>query len=196
MKVTTLLVTKEEAERKLLAYKRLQERQRTQEDEKLATLYKAVAGGARVINVAAAFRETGLNDKGQPRLAIARADWRNVCFHPNPGWSSNSRRGFNDSRQWNERATVANFVLPSGVFDAKLLTKNNLSSPVPHIPPELRPRWALRNYHILFQVEKWNVYPRDPFLLRRIAGMLFVVEAEWDLTELEAALLASMREGA
>jgi hypothetical protein len=29
-----------------------------------------------VINIDAAFKETGLNERGQPKLAIARADWK------------------------------------------------------------------------------------------------------------------------
>jgi len=63
---------------------------------------------------------------------------------------------------------------------------------VPHIPPPIRPQIHLRNFHILFEVEKWNEYPVDPYLLRRIEGHLFVVVAEWELTALEAALLGSM----
>lgn len=68
-----------------------------------------------------------------------------------------------------------------------------LRSAVPHIPPSIRPEFALSNYHILFEVKEWAVYPVDPFLLRRISGMLFVVEAEWELTELEVMLLSSMQ---
>ena len=72
------------------------------------------------------------------------------------------------------------------------MTRNRLKSAVPHIPPELRPEHKLENYHILFEAT-WQVYPVDPFLLRRIIGPLFAVVAEWELTALEAELLAHIR---
>jgi hypothetical protein len=68
-----------------------------------------------------------------------------------------------------------------------------LKSAVPHIPANLRPKFKLNNYHILFEVQNWEEYPVDPFLLKRVVGNLFIVIAEWELTELEASLLGSMR---
>ena len=65
----------------------------------------------------------------------------------------------------------------------------------PHIPPDVRPRFAPHNYHILFEVEEWQAYPVDPFLMSRIPRMLFIIEAEWELLSLEADLLASMMQG-
>ena len=38
-------------------------------------------------------------------------------------------------------------------------------------------------------------YTVDPFLMRRISGVLFIIEAEWELSPLEAELLASMMQG-
>jgi hypothetical protein len=65
---------------------------------------------------------------------------------------------------------------------------------VPHIPPGLRPAHHLRNYHILWEAE-WHPVappaPRDPALLRRIAGDVFAVVAVWELTELERAVLGA-----
>lgn len=37
--------------------------------------------------------------------------------------------------------------------------------------------------------------PVDPFLLKHIMGDTYAVIAEWELTELEASLLGSMRSG-
>ncbi|HWQ34865.1 MAG TPA: hypothetical protein VNQ79_18625 [Blastocatellia bacterium] len=194
MNVSTLTISREEAGRKLDEYKSVLSKLRTDEDEKLQSLYAAVAKGARVLNLAGAFKEAGLNEQCQPRLAIARADWREVFCHRNPplpDWRhTSSTAGFNDKARWNHQATARNLLLPDDTFVWPAATKwRRLSSPVPHIPPSVRPRFSLENYH------NWQEYPVDPFLLRRIDGMLFVVEAEWELTELEAALLASMRQG-
>jgi hypothetical protein len=57
----------------------------------------------------------------------------------------------------------------------------------------LRPAAKLENYFILFEVEAWEAYPRDLFLLRHIVGSIYLIMAEWKLTKLEAELLAALR---
>ncbi len=203
MNVDTLIISQDEALTKLDQYKKIQGKRRVKEDDQLQSLYASISKGARVLNLAAAFKQTGLNDRGEPKLAMARADWRDVYFRPRApmgenfsSWSTvDGAGGFSPRREWNHLAKVQNVWLPGGTFNDVLLTRNRLESPVPHIPPTLRPKFGLHNYHILFEVQQWKAYPLDPFLLRRISGMLFVVEAEWDLTPLEAELLASMRAG-
>jgi hypothetical protein len=178
-------------------YKALNNSQKTREDERLQSLYAAVSKGARVINVANAFKATGLNEQGQPKLALVRADQTQIWFHPRKHferWSSanSGSGGFSPSQWWNHLCTAKNYVLPQDVFDHQKLTSKLLHSRVPHIPPKIRPTIHLRNFHILFEVENWEEYPVDPYLLRRIEGHLFVVVAEWELTALEASLLGSM----
>lgn len=201
MNVSTLTVSREEAERKLDQYRSINARLRTREDERLASLYGAVSKGARVLNLPGAFKQTGLNELGQPRLAIARADMDTIHFAPNAGpgrWSPDRVEGgglFFKS-PYNERATRQIVAVPRGTFDRAVLGTKYLRSPVPHVPPDVRPtRAGLHNFHILFEVKKWEEYPVDPFLLRHLGGHLYVVEAEWELTPLEAALLDSMRGG-
>jgi hypothetical protein len=197
MNVPLINVSALEALNKLEDYRYLNQSQKTREDERLMTLYKAVSKGARVINVAAAFKFAGLNAKGQPKLAIARADQKTIWFHPRANLEQWSRTtagggGFSESSRWNWHHSAQNFELPRNTFDDTLLIRKLLRTRVPHIPPPVRPTIALRNFHILFEVENWDEYPVDPYLLRRIDGNLFVVVAEWELTELEAALLGSM----
>lgn len=202
MNVPLIEITKNEALTKLKDYKFLNKSQKTREDERLESLYKAVSKGARVVNVSAAFQYSGLNEKGQPRLAIARADWRTVFFHPrktltngdgwlSPSWNVDGAGVFSDSDRFNERAYSKIVSLPRNTFSDKLATRV-IGSRVPHIPPKIRPKFHLRNFYILFEVENWNEYPVDPYLLRRIEGNLFVVIAEWELTKLEASLLSQM----
>jgi hypothetical protein len=196
MNVPLIQVSAHEALNKLEDYRWLNENQRTREDERLMKLYKMVSNGARVINVAAAFKFAGLNDKGQPKLAISRADYKSVWFHPRMNFERWGRSagggGFSELQSWEWHHFSKNYCLPRNTFDDTLLTNQALKTRVPHIPPHIRPTIALKNFHILFEVENWEEYPVDPYLLRHIDGNLFVVVAEWELTELEAALLGSM----
>lgn len=198
MNVPIIKVERAEALSKLRDYKALNKSQKTREDERLQSLYQAVSKGARVINVANAFKITGLNENGEPKLALARADRKTVWFHPRAGFEDYRQRsegggGFAPTNNWKWTNTAQNYALPANTFDDKKLAHNRLKSRVPYIPPNVRPTIHLRNFHILFEVEKWEVeYPRDPYLLRRIEGHLFVVVGEWELTELEASLLGAM----
>lgn len=211
MNVSTITVPAEEALTKLAQYKALNARQRTADDERIQSMYAAVSKGARVINIASAFRETGLNDLKQPKLAIARGDWREVFFHPgkwlreeNDGtisatgrWSHDKGAGsFNDADEfrWTAYRKTVSF---EDTFPHDMAT-GTIKATVPHIPPNIRPVTNLRNFHILFEVENWvpvkaKAKPsRDPFLLQRIQGDLFIVVAEWELTALEMSLLGAM----
>lgn len=77
--------------------------------------------------------------------------------------------------------------------------KTTYATAVPEIPFHLRPNGDVSKYFILWEVAEWRgVYhppraPRDPFLLERIAHPVYVVVAQWDLTELEQRLLEAFR---
>jgi hypothetical protein len=188
MNVNTITIEKDEALSKLAEYRKLNRRQIQPEDTRLRQLYQAVSKGARVINIFEAFKATGVNELGQPKLAIARADWPIVHFDP---WGP----CFSLKRRWG-RHNARTIAIPQDSFPEQALAdRRELKSAVPHIPPGIRPKIALSNFHILFEVEKWETYPVDPFLMRHISGGLYIVVAEWELTELEASLLGSMRTG-
>lgn len=204
MKVETIMINRDTALAKLHQLEQVQAARRTKADDHFQTLYKAVERGARVINVFNAFRQTGLNELGEPRLAIARADHEFVFCRSRPYFNdTGSRAGtviFTPQSRWSEQATARNFVLPMNTFDDKKLFAENrhvLKSAVPYIPPPVRRRMraAAHNYHVLFEVESWERYPVDPFLMRRIVGPMFVVEDEWELTPLEASLLEGLVAG-
>jgi hypothetical protein len=77
--------------------------------------------------------------------------------------------------------------------------KQRYKATVPEIPFHLRPNGDAANYFILWEVEKWEtIYappraPADPILLEKIAHPIYVVVAQWDLTELEKRLLEAFR---
>jgi hypothetical protein len=63
---------------------------------------------------------------------------------------------------------------------------------VPIVPPQLRPKHDLANYHTFWEVEHWTLCPpRDPMLLRHLGGWLYAVLAVWDLTPVERAVLGA-----
>lgn len=109
-----------------------------------------------------------------------------------PRWSAAGAGLFSDTDIYIERAYLKTYSTPAQTFDDRRLTRERIKSRVPHIPANIRPKIHLRNFHILLEVENWETYPVDPFLLRRIEGHLFVVVAEWELTALEAMLLSQM----
>lgn len=77
--------------------------------------------------------------------------------------------------------------------------KQTYAATVPDIPFHLRPDGDMTNYFILWEVAEWrSLYrppraPADPLLLERIAHPVYVVVAQWDLTELEQRLLEAFR---
>lgn len=76
--------------------------------------------------------------------------------------------------------------------------KSTYHALVPPIPFHLRPNGDASKYFILWEVEKWEEYrspraPGDPLLLERIAHPIYVVVAQWDLSELEKRILESFR---
>ena len=166
-------------------YKQVAHKNRDAEYQALRQGYKALAKGLSLIDVGEAIKHAGLDHLKRPRMAICRPDAQYVF------WSTDSDLGgyFSMDRRINGRATRRFIKMPPGTFadrDAKRWDK--WKAIVPSIPPPLRPPHALSNYHILWEAE-WQAVPRDPILLRRLSGLLFVVLAQWDMSPLEQAIL-------
>ncbi len=197
MNVSTIVVSQDTAIRKVADLKALTKSQRTEEDDALLSLYSSVAKhGARVITLSAAFKQAGLNELAQPRLAIAPADWQKVNFARNHNLTSGEFFRMKEGRYSWQASEAGKIRLAPNVFPVPIGTFNRrrLTTQVPYIPAAIRPKFHLRNYHVLFEVEKWTFeMPVDPFLLKHIMGETYAVIAEWELTELEASLVGGMR---
>lgn len=168
-------------------------------DAAAAEGFKAIAAGKRVINVATALSVGGQftegRHRGLPRLAIARADATFVRFDVygstgSPRYSYTA--GFDASAGW--RKQNRELVFPDLVWNEPLAReaygrRHRWQAIVPTIPPAVRPKWARLFSHFILWEADWERAPVDPFLLRHLAGDLYTVEAEWDLTELERSLL-------
>lgn len=199
MNIPTITMSKKDATAKLLAY-RDQLKYRTDLEYQAAVVgYRALAKGIPLINISDAFAQAGLGDDLRPRLAIARADRRQVrvsissttltfhAFHRD-SWSENGSDTL--FRRIPYRHPDPGIDL-SKVRDGFAL--------IPLIPADVRPRDALNKCFVLWEVEHWadrtirSTPDRDPYLLKHLAGDLYAVIAEWNLTELERAIMADRR---
>jgi len=184
MNVPTIVVLPGVATEKLNEYKTVLKTQRRVEDVEMRRMYKAAASGKPIIDVSRVWKETGLKDS-YPRIALARAEWKECHFSKWDKEFRDSARSLRAREHW--------IRIPNDAWDWQQVAQRDAMTPVPFMPPSVRPKRWLQSYHILFEVEKWTKYPADPFLLKHITGWLFVVEAEWELTELERSLLSGLR---
>jgi len=157
-------------------------------DAEIARVFNAISKGKVVIRALASIQKAGLGSDGLPRLAIVRAD-ATTC------WLLRTGNGFRmAATAWvNGNTARSRYVdLPEDTFPTLGRLMRTYTAQVPHIPPDLRPKRGIENYHILFEAEWSRVYPKDPLLLRRIgAADLWLVCGAWDLTDIEREVLGA-----
>jgi hypothetical protein len=196
MNVSIFTMDKEQAEKKLVAYRQQLKRRANEEYELAAKAYEAAAKGMALLNLADVFRQTGLGEDGRPRLAIARADRPEVEVAV---YSRDSLLDFStlDRSSWGYSGDLL-IRVPFSYPDNTKYRKG--FALVPMISADVRPsKGQDKDYFILWEVEQWadrsltSPAPRDPYLLTRIAGDLFGVVAEWDLTDLERSIMQGVR---
>src|ERR1700691_1738767 len=125
----------------------------TANDRAIAAIYKRIAAGKLVIRALASITAAGLNAQGQPRLAISRADEREIDCHI---WDNSCRFEPRTCGYVRSKDRVFTVTMPG-----MKSTTPNCRAPVPLIPVHLRPRRALDRYHLLWEAE-WHQYPVDP----------------------------------
>lgn len=152
----------------------------TDNDRAIAAIYKRIAAGKLVIRALASITAAGLNSAGQPKLAIARADEREIACRIAADQATFEPRDYCRSR-----TRIFQVPIPGLKF-----TTPNCRAIVPLIPVHLRPRKAIEKYHVLWEAD-WNQYPVDPYLLRRFGEDAWLVVAAWDLTPVERAVMSS-----
>jgi len=163
----------------------------------LKRVYGHMTHGRKIIDVEASMKKAGVNIKGEPNLAICRADA--ITCHLSRNLDGSAVFSWKEFRwaQTRPRKSYGEFGMPSGSYGElwKNLSwsKRLLKAPVPLIPPPIlieEIKHKLKNYHIIWEVEEWTPEPPiDPILLKRLTPTLFAVLATWDLTELERAVI-------
>lgn len=188
MNVQTITMAKSEAKQHFREYQQAVRQTNRKEDVALMRGFKALGKGQTLIDVHAAMKFAGLNERHQPKLAICRADATHCWWK---GWYDGASVFSMDNMSlWRWSAKVRRSVrFPKNTFGSTVFDSGKSHrAVVPSIPPRLRPKIAYSNLHILWEAE-WETVPADPMLLRHLDGALYVVLAAWDLTELEKAVL-------
>lgn len=191
--------------RRVAAYKTISQLEK--EDTVAMESYRAMAQGHRIINVGNAIRGAGLNKEQRlPILAIARCHWnychvqidhRELVFSKDNwvrrSWRSNAAKPFEDMKA---QVSFDRDLLGAELTDVSWRNNNRFPSmgggaraAVPTVPAHLRPAGDLSEYHILFEAKWEKCAPPDPLLLKHVAGQMYVVLAQWDLTPIEKAVL-------
>ena len=169
----------------------------------LRRVYGHMRHGKKIIDVYEAFQKAALNEEGDPKLAICRADAKKCfCSKREDGSAVFSMQRIG---RWQlPRKTYKDVMLPEGSYTWRdksgdpAVNYYNILNPhiealVPIIPAKIlvtEVKALLKNFHILWEVEKWKpVPPRDPILVKRLTPNLFGVLATWNLTKLERAVI-------
>lgn len=190
MNVPVLEVSEQEARRKLAALRGRLHKDAEAEYVAIRKAYEAVEQGGKLVDVDAAIRHGGFDEKMRPRIAIARADRKVVSYR-----CYRSDEGLFLTHNGYERRYPA---LENRIRLAERCRESvHAFARVPLVPADVRPATGqLRDWHVLFEVDQWferhpDRVSRDPYLLKHVAGSLYVVLAEWDLTDLEIAVLSA-----
>lgn len=203
MDVRQMRMDRDEARERLVAYRQALRRRADEEYEAVVAGLEAMTEGHALIDLGEVIRDGGTDARRRPRLAVARADRRTVK------WTQRRRDSWGEFDARSPRATV-----PSDTLQLRFdVGQNDTLDPltwfvegwaiVPMVPPEgvavIGGGSYLRHHFVLWEVKEWadraiQATPdRDPFLLARLGGDLYAVLHEWDLTEIERAVMAGRR---
>jgi len=194
MQTQTIAFDKDEAREMWRKY-RSHQHYSTPVDQEIATIYQRIAQGRTVIRALASIIAAGVYAdgpyRGLPKLAIARADQREVDWRPD---SNGGRFRSGDGRSNAARGKV--IQIERGTWPGMGFQQPWGTARLPTIPLPIRPKRGLANYHVLWEAEWKPVPPGDPFLLRRIGQSdAWLVVGAWDLTEVERAVLSTRLNG-
>ena len=189
----TITMPEEEAKALYKEYLELVKTRKEKYVEELKNVYRHLSEGSKVLDIYEVFKQSGVDSKGEPKLAIAVADEKTVTFEKD-------RLGAGAFGDGSWRGSIKDVYISSGVFPDwateerskgfVVITRKKIKTRVPLVPPHLMPAGKLEGYYILFEVTEWEAeaVPKDPYLLKRINLNAFVVLAEWDLTPVEIAV--------
>lgn len=205
MQLPTITADPAEALRKHQAYLNEQHADAYDFSTRCAAAYEALQSGRALISLSAAIRAGGLDDNGRPRLAVARADRKEVYMSWRRGDEIIRFCSAAQPHRWSagEWPALNRFVNMKQTHQDPQRWQRSGYALVPAVPADVRPKTGqLSAWFILWEVEHWSETsmtaqpPTDPYLLEHIGGDLYVIIAQWDLTDLERAIMADIAEEA
>jgi len=158
--------------------------------------FEALAKGTPMIDLDDVMTQCPLDEKSRPKLAIARADRKQVKFK----WEQYRHRASFSTDYLDTPRPTLNIEVDMGRYLRRTgdtwKTWVEGYALVPMVPLDVRPKvGVLEGWHILWEVERWaddeiKVQPDiDPYLLKHVTGSFYAVIAEWNLTPLERSIM-------
>jgi len=204
MKTPIITMKPEEAEVHYKEYLELVKTRKEKYIEDLKKTYFHLSEGRKILDIYEVFKQSGVNERGEPKLAISPANSKTIIFEKLPLGSGT----FTEHDRWS-KANKSDVHLPTNTFpiwneeeNGRMKSIYDIPTPrtfieakVPIIPAHILPEGDLKNYYILFEVKEWfepkkAIFAKgDPYLLKRINENAFALLAEWDITDVEAAIL-------
>jgi len=192
---------KEQAKAEWKKYVELLKKRKEKYLETMKKAHYEMKKGKELIDVYKIMKDSGLNKNKEPKLAIARADIKEVIFKKRDSGTGT----FEMEEGWNRSGWKTDIELPQKTFkihwDRRTnqdgtqsrweIEKERIKTKVPIIPAELVPEGDFKDHYIIWEPLEWQELPetKDPILLRRISQNLFVILGSWDLTELEQSII-------
>jgi hypothetical protein len=207
MDVKTISMSKTEAEKAYKEYLALVKTRKEGYVEDLKKVYHALKEGRKVMDIYDAFKKTGVDENGDPKLAICKADEKNVFFFKEDGgagiFSNNTNRDErvidvrlpgNTFPRWKMMKNPNTDAVKRGWELRRIIKRRRITTKVPIVPAHLMPKGNLSGYYLLWEVDEWkeeaaSVAAKDPFLLKRVNANTFIIFAAWDLTEVEQMVM-------
>lgn len=199
IKEATITMPEDKAKEEWQKYVDLLKKRKEKYLEVMKKAHYEMKKGNALLDVYKVMKIAGLNDKEEPKLAISRADIKEVIFCKKDAGTGSFEMGDG----WNRKGWDTDINFPQKTFNIHWkrtegqpetswqINKKSIKTKVPIIPAELMPSGDLKNYYILWEPLEWEELPetKDPILLKRISENLFVILGSWDLTPLEQSII-------
>ena len=208
MDIEKIQMPKEKAKAEWKKYNELIKKRHDKYLEDMKKCMYDLSKGKELIDIYKGMEKAGVNKECHPKMAIARADWKNVVFvkrddgrgvfsFSGNDWAS-LQCGDVDLQPYTfmEWARAKEpLKTDKRTYDVDIswqIANPKVKTKVPIIPATLMPDGELIKYYILWEVERWEELPqkKDPLLLKRITENLFVILSAWEVTELEQSIIS------
>lgn len=192
MNIAPMSVPTYEARDQYRAYRSALKERKEKHLAELSAVYYQLSRGHQVIDVIEAFKASGMKDGG-PAIALCRADRKSVFLEKK---ENGSAEFYGLSEGERRQHKVPDFITPRCYSwerentQYRWIKNSRCRTVVPIIPVAHMPIGGLHNYHILWEIDKWEPEPPvDPILLKQITKNVFVVLAQWNLSPIERAVM-------